>query len=473
MMKQGSLLKWTSSNGNKWSKNHGKPNWIHPPDALQRGHVAYLVKFLGKTEVDQPKGIDVVKEGIRKMKFSQHLRRAEGTKTPKVELTISVDGVAIQTPKSKKISFQYPLHRISYCADDKSDPKFFSFIAKEAESDRHSCFVFVSDKLSEEITLTIGQAFELAYRRFLETSGRDLEMRKQIMVLHKKVQELEAENRKKNRLANYKNKSRSSMKSSGSGCSSVLTNGSEINKLQPLQPPPPVQRIANRSHHQQATINLLDIDDQPTVGRKLENLSLDDQTFDPRSYEEIKVNSTTTSTTTKPLIGSSLTSSSINSSNSSVSSLSSSSSPPLSISTTSNQPLTVSSLSATTSVPPTTTTNSKMTTINSNGPVNSYPVNGHVNNLGHTNGTGIGHNQDNTTNEAKDIFGFEPFDPEANKTNGSDPFGMGSFEAKQLEQAIGDIDKKLAEMRVSLTQNLFIFHSPSLPSSSSEIYSLA
>lgn len=60
---------------------------------------------------------------------------------------------------------QYPLHRISYCADDKGEKKFFSFIAKEsAENEQHSCFVFVSDKLAEEITLTIGQAFDLAYK---------------------------------------------------------------------------------------------------------------------------------------------------------------------------------------------------------------------------------------------------------------------------------------------------------------------
>jgi hypothetical protein len=42
---------------------------------------------------------------------------------------------------------QYPLHRISYCADDKGEKRFFSFIAKEADSERHVCFVFVSDKL--------------------------------------------------------------------------------------------------------------------------------------------------------------------------------------------------------------------------------------------------------------------------------------------------------------------------------------
>ena len=72
-----------------------------------------LFQFLGSTEVDQPKGIDVVKEGIRKLKFNQQIKKAEGEKkTPKAELTVSIDGVAIQEPKTKKIQHQYPLHRL-------------------------------------------------------------------------------------------------------------------------------------------------------------------------------------------------------------------------------------------------------------------------------------------------------------------------------------------------------------------------
>jgi hypothetical protein len=103
--------------------------------------------------------------------------------------------VAIQEPKTKRMLHQYQLHKISYCADDKAEKRFFSFIAKEdGDSNRHTCFVFVSDKLAEEITLTIGQAFELAYKKFLDTSGKDLETKKQLLVLQKRVALLEGEN---------------------------------------------------------------------------------------------------------------------------------------------------------------------------------------------------------------------------------------------------------------------------------------
>jgi len=44
----------------------------------------------------------------------------------------------------KVIQHRYPLHRISYCADDKSDKRMFTFVAKEGES--NYCFVFDSEK---------------------------------------------------------------------------------------------------------------------------------------------------------------------------------------------------------------------------------------------------------------------------------------------------------------------------------------
>merc|ERR1711902_32266 len=148
---------------------------------------------------DQPKGIEVVKQGVQKLKFNQQLKKSEAGsgngKTPKAELTISVNGVTIQEPKSKKVLHEYPLHRISYCADDKAEKRFFSFIAKDADSTKHTCFVFLSDKLAEEITLTIGQAFELAYKKYLESRGKEMESKKQSMIMTKRIEILEEENK--------------------------------------------------------------------------------------------------------------------------------------------------------------------------------------------------------------------------------------------------------------------------------------
>jgi len=141
----------------------------------------------------------VVKQGVQKLKFNQQLKKAESgsgsTKMPKMELTISVNGVTIQEPKSKKVMHEYPLHRISYCADDKEEKRFFSFIAKDEHSNKHTCFVFLSDKLAEDITLTIGQAFDLAYKKFLESKGKELESQKQSLIMQKRIEILEHENK--------------------------------------------------------------------------------------------------------------------------------------------------------------------------------------------------------------------------------------------------------------------------------------
>lgn len=362
MIKQSNLLKWAQNNKNN-SKNGNNKSWIHPPDALQHGHVAYLVKFLGSIEVDTPKGIIVVKDGIRKLKFNQQLKKAEGTKTPKVEITISIDGVAIQDPKTKQIFHQYPLHRISYCANDKSDKKCFSFIAKEENSDMHMCFVFASDKLAEDITLTIGEAFDLAYRKFLDTSGRDLEAKKQLMILQKKVQDLEKENSMlKQRLAEV---SKGSVTENGN-----VKNGQMNQNLLNLNGDIPTTR------HQSA----IDPGYNNTVNKNVRNeLS---KSMPPTSPSQELFNLVSLPITT-PSVGTKLE-------------------------------------------------NLCLDDLDDFNPRQETPI---------TNGS-------KANGTATDIFGAPPFNPY--QTSNKDPFGMGDFNTvatNDLENAIGELDKKISEMR--------------------------
>ncbi|XP_062862130.1 PTB domain-containing engulfment adapter protein 1 isoform X2 [Trichomycterus rosablanca] len=169
-------------------------SWMHTPEALAKHFIAYNAKFLGNTEVEQPKGTEVVRDAVRKLKFQRHIKKSEGQKIPKVELQISIYGVKILDPKTKEVHHNCQLHRISFCADDKTDKRIFTFICKDSETNKHLCYVFDSEKCAEEITLTIGQAFDLAYKKFLESGGKDVETRKQIASLQKRIQELETEN---------------------------------------------------------------------------------------------------------------------------------------------------------------------------------------------------------------------------------------------------------------------------------------
>ncbi|XP_076323245.1 uncharacterized protein LOC143232076 isoform X2 [Tachypleus tridentatus] len=106
---------------NKGGFCSGKRLWIHLPEVLKGGHVAYFVKF------------------------THNVKKSVGGKIQRVELTISVDVVAVQDFKTKEIFYQYPLHQISYCANDNANKRFISIVAQE-ETGKYSCLVCFSNK---------------------------------------------------------------------------------------------------------------------------------------------------------------------------------------------------------------------------------------------------------------------------------------------------------------------------------------
>ncbi|KAK9729045.1 Phosphotyrosine interaction domain (PTB/PID) [Popillia japonica] len=462
------LLKWAQNTtqsklNSKNNSANGERKWIHPPETLQKGHIAYLVKFLGNTVVDQPKGIEVVKEAIRKLRFSQQLRKSEsgaktrkveltisidgvaiqeprthnilesGAKTRKVELTISIDGVAIQEPRTHNILHQFPLHRISYCADDKGEKKFFSFIAKQPnqvdneQEDSHECFVFISDKLAEEITLTIGQAFELAYKRFLETSGKDLETQKRAIITQQKIKRLEQENNiykqrlleiaqfnsikqeldqylRRNDIKNVIEIQSSGSVSSNSSSASVKTE--HMNGSTPAITGKLLDFSNNHSENTNGNappVPPRNFENTPAVGTKLEGLLLNefdqDNDFDPRSFE--------TNTAVQPFI------------------------------TTNGNPSSPPLLAPPPKAPRRTNLS---VAINNN--------NEHVPKL---------------TNQ--DLFGSTPFSNVSTVTNTTpnsakilDPFEMGDFAtvatSQDIENAIGLLDKRILEMKTGFSRGI-------------------
>ncbi|XP_070277763.1 PTB domain-containing engulfment adapter protein 1 isoform X1 [Myotis yumanensis] len=220
--------------------------WMHTPEALSKHYIPYNAKFLGSTEVEQPKGTEVVRDAVRKLKFARHIKKSEGQKIPKVELQISIYGVKILEPKTKEVQHNCQLHRISFCADDKTDKRIFTFICKDSESNKHLCYVFDSEKCAEEITLTIGQAFNLAYRKFLESGGKDVETRKQIAGLQKRssrssrgrIQDLEAENVElKNKVQDLENQLRvTQVSASPAGSVSPQSPSTDIFDMVPFSP---------------------------------------------------------------------------------------------------------------------------------------------------------------------------------------------------------------------------------------------
>lgn len=191
-----SVLRWGSRKG-KPQENSTEKKWLHSTDALQQGSVVYAVKLLGSTDVPQAKGTEIVREAIKKVRFANHIKKSEAgvkaSKLRKVDIKISIDNIEIEDAKSKDQIYSYPLHRISYCADDKRDKKLFAFIAKDTGMPQHSCYVFECEKMAEELTLTVGQAFDLAYRRFLQKKATHPESQKKLTEMEEKIKAAEGE----------------------------------------------------------------------------------------------------------------------------------------------------------------------------------------------------------------------------------------------------------------------------------------
>ena len=60
------------------------------------------------TEAEHPKGIDVVKDCIRKLKLDEDIRRAEGLKTPKVSpMSMEICKMSSSLAKSNAESYEH------------------------------------------------------------------------------------------------------------------------------------------------------------------------------------------------------------------------------------------------------------------------------------------------------------------------------------------------------------------------------
>merc|ERR1712150_134419 len=211
--------------------------------------------------------------------------------------------------------------------DDKAEKRFFSFIAKDADSNKHTCFVFLSDKLAEEITLTIGQAFELAYKKYLESRGKEMESKKQSMIMTKRIELLEEENKElKKRLAdvakikgdvdvkkymkdnNIAELCTVALATSGSESPQLLVDGED--KIDNSESENPNSNSIPLSSSNQSGSELICLDESTTSqmdfgGITLDNFELDgfnDDDFDPRAEEAARSASVLSAPSTAPAI---------------------------------------------------------------------------------------------------------------------------------------------------------------------------
>ncbi|XP_078255589.1 low density lipoprotein receptor adapter protein 1-like isoform X3 [Rhinoraja longicauda] len=110
-------------------------NWTDTKETLQEG-MAFHLKYLGVTAVDQPKGEGMAAAAIRRIIT---VAKASGKKFLKVTLTVSPRGIMLEDMITNELIENVSIYRISYCTADKTQDK------------------------AQAVTLTVAQAFRVAY----------------------------------------------------------------------------------------------------------------------------------------------------------------------------------------------------------------------------------------------------------------------------------------------------------------------
>eukprot|EP00795_Rhopilema_esculentum_P011628 gene11628-21870_t len=138
-------------------------NWIHKPEDLLYSTVMYDTQYLGSHPVMVVRGTQSTVDACKKMKSTSKMLQ----KIPTIKLSMSVRGIDFIDAQSQSTISSYDIRYISYCAQDPDDLSIFAYITKDAKTGKHYCHVFkgYTAALSDEIVLTIGQAFELAYHQ--------------------------------------------------------------------------------------------------------------------------------------------------------------------------------------------------------------------------------------------------------------------------------------------------------------------
>ncbi|KAH8388291.1 hypothetical protein KR093_002991 [Drosophila rubida] len=171
-------------------------HWCHSPYTFVYGEIRYSVFYLGSTVIRQLQGTISTRKSIQKLKIDENLKTASSvsdisllencnTSTKylkaanlqtrlKVDIAASCLGVKFIDHDSKTAICSHDIENINCVCQDAEDMRYFAYITKEQEL--HYCHVFMVDnlELANEIILTLGQAFEVAYQLALNRQSTSL-----------------------------------------------------------------------------------------------------------------------------------------------------------------------------------------------------------------------------------------------------------------------------------------------------------
>ncbi|XP_038558200.1 C-Jun-amino-terminal kinase-interacting protein 1 [Micropterus salmoides] len=136
----------------------------------------YRLKFLGSVQVPFHKGNDVLCAAMQKIASNRRMT-VKYNPPSSCYLEISVKGIklAVQEDyyacdRSNECNHFFQLKNVSFCGYHPKNSKYFGFITKHPADQRFACHVFVSENSTKPLAESVGKAFQLYYKEFVEVS---------------------------------------------------------------------------------------------------------------------------------------------------------------------------------------------------------------------------------------------------------------------------------------------------------------
>ncbi|XP_069561533.1 C-Jun-amino-terminal kinase-interacting protein 1 isoform X1 [Brachyistius frenatus] len=136
----------------------------------------YRLKFLGSVQVPYHKGTDVLCAAMQKIATNRRMTVKYNPPSSCI-LEISVKGVKLEVQedyyacdRSNECSHFFQLKNVSFCGYHPKNSKYFGFITKHPADQRFACHVFVSENSTKPLAESVGKAFQLYYKEFVEFS---------------------------------------------------------------------------------------------------------------------------------------------------------------------------------------------------------------------------------------------------------------------------------------------------------------
>uniref|UniRef100_H3DHP2 Low density lipoprotein receptor adaptor protein 1b n=1 Tax=Tetraodon nigroviridis TaxID=99883 RepID=H3DHP2_TETNG len=149
-------------------------NWTDTRETLLEGMV-FQLKYLGVTLVEQPKGEELSAAAVKRIVATA---KASGKKLQKVTLKVSPRGIILYDSASNQLIENISIYRISYCTADKMHDKVFAYIVQSQHNETLECHAFLcpKKKMAQAVTLTVAQAFRVAFE-FWQATKEEKEKR--------------------------------------------------------------------------------------------------------------------------------------------------------------------------------------------------------------------------------------------------------------------------------------------------------